>query len=927
MAAGLTLVVMSFAACAGPGREAFRAGELARSRGHLDEARDAYERALEQEPTNAEYRAALGGVLDQEIEAHRREAAACEEAGDLDGAARARNRALQVSPERSDLLLEYRLAEARASGATAFQLYALAAELSTTAPSRAAQEAAEVLRPLAYLETTRAADEAEVAGRFGEALDHLRNAQRVEPELPGIQHDRMARLQAQAWMAAGNEALPSDPVLAFDLFRRAKATFDLDGLGKRLKNAERRARPILEKLEAARARAASGRGRDALRLYGQVLKMNGGERTPALPERDALRQKLMLQECRRAELAADRGSFLLAHRALKDALEFSVLTGRQRRLVLQGIDESRRRKHTRAWETLNASTLPSDDPVLMAARSFVVATARRATEAVEAIILEKPLLARKRLKALRGLEPIIPELAQLATRLETNSSTTTAAAPGATTANGSPDPESTLDSQRGLDAARATDRTPGAASQRAPNNPSPSQSPLQPPLSVSVPTKDDDREDDASEARRQMAELAHEVAVAQDPRPGARQLWLALRSDPSSRVLARARTVLRARARRTALRRVSPEAAWALEAAGMLDGLDPPTEAALQLACARLAEGDVELAQRLFAALGGVSETAQLGAELARNLRIQELRRQFETAKAEAKVLREAALLAAIRSLAPSDRLVRTESRRVEQDAIAYGLERARALLETGQVGLAWVTLRRVAAIGASALRSVEGSAEMSAAEARLRASRDLTLVVEDFVPAPALASAPTACRGLEALVMDDFTSKASARTDLGAFVLGKLWKHRFLQKDPAAPVVFGALAIGLDACHLESLTGTTRASLRLDVPRGGAALFRVEVESVLDPGALPRDEADEQGNAIRALLAAETAERLVETMLSQRDATRSWLRALSDHALQHADVSLAAEAYARLEFDGALDEEGTRRRAALSTFLDAHLE
>ncbi|MCB9654610.1 MAG: hypothetical protein H6729_10830 [Deltaproteobacteria bacterium] len=963
LAAALIANLLFQAACAGAGYEAFREAELARSRGRLDEARTQYERAIEQEPTNAEYRAALSRVLTEEIEAHRREAVACEDAGDLEGAARFRHRALEVQPERSDLVVEYRLAEARAAGATAFELYALVAELLASASSAPAQEAVDFLRPLAYLEEVRAADAAETGGRYADALGHLKNAERVEPEMPGVERDRLARVQSQAWIAAGDEALSSDPVLALDLFQRAKASFEVPGLSKRLRRAERRARPILEKLAAARERAESGRGRDALRLYGQVLRLNGGDRTGAAAEREALRRKLMLQECRRAEQAAERGSFLLAHRALKDALEFSTMTGRQRRLVLQGIDESRRRKHMRAFETLSAPTLPSDDPVLIAARGFVVETARRAIAGVETIALEKPALARKKLKALKGLESVIPELTELEALLETATSTTsptgstpTGSTPPASAPTGDPRTPNTLTGSASTGnvptgSALATDAPTGGASTgraststartvTAPRNSSGDSAGMSSSGGASAAMDHDEA------VRLRVAELARDVAVLPDPRGAAQQLWSELRTDPSSRVLARSKTVLRARARRTALKGVLPEVAWALEAAGILDGLGQTQQDALAMACARLAEGELEEALRLFLALGSVSETVQLGAEVARNLRLQELRGRFNISKTHAKVLHEAAILAAIRALAPSDSLVRTESKRVQQDAIRYGLKTSRTLLEAGHMGLAWVTLRRVAAFDATTLRTVEQSVEMSDVEARLRAASGLTLVVEPSAPTSGAGPLGAECRDLESSIADDFISKASTRSDLGASVLSKVLTERFLSKDPEVPipipvpipVVLGGLTIELAACQVEAQTGSVRAVLRMDVPRAVSpdrsressreepSVFRVELESKLAPGALPQDEANEERATVRSLLAAQTADRLIEAMVSKRDAMRSWLSVLSDHALQHADVSLAAEAYARLEMTSNPDEDSARR-AALSAFLDEHLE
>ena len=198
--------------------------------------------------------------------------------------------------------------------------------------------------------------------------------------------------------------------------------------------------------------------------------------------------------------------------------------------------------------------------------------------------------------------------------------------------------------------------------------------------------------------RLRVAELARDVAVLPDPRGAAQQLWSELGTDPSSRVLARSKTVLRARAPQDRTQRGSARSGLGAQAAGILDGLGPGSRMRLPWRV-RLAEGELEEALRLFLRLGSVErDRSARGSEVARNLRLQELRGRFNISKTHAKVLHEAAILAAIRALAP-DSLVQERSQSRCSRMLSATASKHHVRPQTGHMGLAWVTLRRVAGL------------------------------------------------------------------------------------------------------------------------------------------------------------------------------------------------------------------------------------
>lgn len=415
-------VVVALSGCFGAGSKAFRKGESAQKAGQLEEAHQHYKAALEAEPNNAKYQRALDEVGRELARAHRATAQAKEKSGDWAAAAAAWERALAFEPKNQEYAVRRDLSALKAKNLGPDEWYQGVSRIAESYPNDdIASRTLAGARAAAYQYNINLAEQFLATGEGARAFDYFERAKGIDPTTPGLKADSYARAEAMK-MAEEAEAklAENDAVGAYELFQQAYARMPLPAIKRKMARAKSKASAILSRLESARAKVERGRHRDALRIYGAILDMEGAP--PFIEEEAAkVRRELIAKKAAEAKAQAERGRIRQGYRTLMDALTYANLGRVERDTFKSAMDHAKAGRPGKALDVLDKVGISPSGDLYGAGRSLAVAAAIKQLSRAKRIAKRDAQRALQMVTDLKPFEEDVPDIAALRRQLRVGS--------------------------------------------------------------------------------------------------------------------------------------------------------------------------------------------------------------------------------------------------------------------------------------------------------------------------------------------------------------------------------------------------------------------------------------------------------------------------------------------------------------------------
>jgi tetratricopeptide (TPR) repeat protein len=392
----------------GGGAQQFRAGEKAYTQGDLPAAEKAYAEALEKDPANAEYKAALAKVREEMARKHISDAQSKEKAADWVGASTAWGEAARLVPGNSDYAVRRDLSGQKAKNLGPDEWYAAVSVVAAQhAGNEIAQRSLAGARAAAYQHNVQMAEEFLSAGAGTRAYEFFQRAKEIDPSTPGMRVDSFAQAEALAVSEQGDVKLAEgDPIRAYELYQEAYAKRPLPEIKKKLEQVKRQASALLSKLDQARKEADRGKYLPALKLYEGLLGMSG---VPASvgEEMAKVRGELVKQDCAEAKALIDKGNLSKAQRVLQAVVEHAQLDKVKSDVLARGFTAGANGRPDQTLTAIEAAGLESGTPLEETSFAFALAAAKQVLAQAERVSGRD---ASKALKLVANLDPFQEEL-------------------------------------------------------------------------------------------------------------------------------------------------------------------------------------------------------------------------------------------------------------------------------------------------------------------------------------------------------------------------------------------------------------------------------------------------------------------------------------------------------------------------------------
>lgn len=423
-AAGTFLLLLLAGGCAS-GAGFYRAGRQAQAGGQLQEARAAYVEAVEAEPRNGKYRAALKEVTEQLLADLEAQAKSAEQATRWLEASRSWKQAAELDPKNDDYAVRRDLSLLKSKNLDPDGWYRGVAEVAGKHPSHAiVQRSLKKAKQQAYSFHVGKAKREIGLRHYRKAVEHLERAQEIEPELPGLKPAQVDRAKALALVEAGDELLANnDPVNAFEKYQAAHELHPTKRIRRKLTRARSRAKSIIDNLQAARRYAATGRYAKAIQHYARVVRSPGAP-PEATKELQELKRKLIDDLVANAKNDVQEGNMRRARRRLAQALEHVEADQASRTAAKAGLGRIERGEPASGLREVEKAKLPkSAKTVLQGLEVFAFAVAKEKLSQAERLAKSNPKAALGIISELRPFERDLPALTKLERTLQIGSFT------------------------------------------------------------------------------------------------------------------------------------------------------------------------------------------------------------------------------------------------------------------------------------------------------------------------------------------------------------------------------------------------------------------------------------------------------------------------------------------------------------------------
>lgn len=406
-------------ACVTGGAKQFRAGEKAHDSGDLEAAESAYKSALDAEPQNPQYKAALEKVRSELSGKHESDAKAREKAGDWKGAAAAWKRAADANPGDPDLKARAALSEAKAEDLGPDEWYERVKKISTEITGSAiVDKSLAGAKAKATQHNIQLGEKFLETGEGGRALQHFDRAKAIDPAAPGLDAQKYNEAAAYALMEQGDaREAADDPLTAYELYQQAFEKKALPELKAKIAKVKSKTSAVLSKIEQARSLAAKGRNAEALKIYESLAGAKGVPTSVAI-ETQKVRDDVARQEAEKGLQLAQRGDTVKAEKSIAEAAR--LMGSNALKETLDEIDNGRPGKALRALE---ASGLNEKDPLFVAAKALTVAVAKKTFDRAKSISGRDAAGALAAIADLGPFEDAIPQIKDLRRDLRAGSFT------------------------------------------------------------------------------------------------------------------------------------------------------------------------------------------------------------------------------------------------------------------------------------------------------------------------------------------------------------------------------------------------------------------------------------------------------------------------------------------------------------------------
>ncbi|MCB9648742.1 MAG: hypothetical protein H6730_19375 [Deltaproteobacteria bacterium] len=421
---GLPFVpVLLLAGCLiGGGAQQFRAGEKAYTQGDLPAAEKAYSDALEKDPANAEYKAALAKVREEMSKKNVSDAQAKEKAGDWTGASAAWGEAARLVPDNSDYAVRRDLSAQKAKNLGPDEWYVAVSVVAQQNPTNEiAQRSLAGARAAAYQHNVQMAEEFLTAGAGGRALQYFQRAKEIDPSTPGMRADAFEQAEALGMSEQGDVKLAEgDPIRAYELYQAAYAKRPLPEIKKKLEQVKRQASTLLSKLDQARKEADRGRYTQALKVYEGLMGMTG---VPASvgEEMNKVRGELVKQDCDAAQALIDKDNLSKAQRVLRDAMAHAQLDKVRTDVLTRGLTAGANGRPDQTLVAIEAAGLEAGTPLELTSAAFAQAAAKQVLAQAERVSSRDAAKALKLVANLDRFQEQLPGIGALRRKLRASS--------------------------------------------------------------------------------------------------------------------------------------------------------------------------------------------------------------------------------------------------------------------------------------------------------------------------------------------------------------------------------------------------------------------------------------------------------------------------------------------------------------------------
>jgi tetratricopeptide (TPR) repeat protein len=414
-------LVLLIAGCASLGaKKHFGAAQKAEQQGDLATAIKEYEAALQQQPSNAEYKGALERAKRSAADAHVAAARDSEAKSDWQGAIEHWQGALQFAPERSgELGARLELAKLRTKRSDPLEFFQATERLAKALPNdQDAQRALEEARSEAFRYYAKLAETFFDAGAFAQAYEAFESAKKVKPNDEAFKGLKYRISRARYLEALGDQKMKAgDSLAAYRAYEDAASSAELPGLDRKIDRARRGAGSLIEQLEQARAYEKLQKWEDAAELYTLIR-----ERSDAPPEVSKAAEHARLESAKiRAERAASFASQGMADKATAAfalALEHTDGAPQTLELLKSGLEAVQVGRAGEALQKFQAAQKGSPGlPVVDAALKVAAAKAKSEFEAAKAQAEQDPAEAMVRVARLAAFRDRLPGYDQVRAQL------------------------------------------------------------------------------------------------------------------------------------------------------------------------------------------------------------------------------------------------------------------------------------------------------------------------------------------------------------------------------------------------------------------------------------------------------------------------------------------------------------------------------